>query len=66
MATLVLIRGLPGSGKTTLAAGLSRVDGLTRRCAADDWMLDDAGHYKFDPSKLRAAHEACQFSEDVA
>ena len=70
--TLVLVRGLPGSGKTTLAQAMGRLAGNDERpctpsedrraiaCAADDFMLGKDGNYQFDPRKLRAAHEACQ------
>lgn len=51
---LVLIRGLPGSGKSTLA---KRHKGYIH-CEADDFFLD-AGEYKFDRTKLSAAHAAC-------
>jgi len=57
MRLLYLIRGLPGSGKTTLAHRLS----LDRHhCfAADDWFSRN-GNYKFDPSQIGQAHESCR------
>jgi predicted kinase len=50
---LILVRGLPGSGKTTLAKlfGVSMV-------AADDFFMEDK-EYVFDPSKLSSAHQWC-------
>ena len=54
MIKLTLIRGLPGAGKSSvdLPSGVIYV-------AADDYFLDDAGEYRFDPSKLAAAHTWC-------
>lgn len=54
-AELVLIRGLPGSGKTTMAKAMSGYLHLE----ADQWMTDAAGVYRFDPARLAAAHDAC-------
>ena len=54
MAHLTLVRGLPGSGKSTFAARLG--------CAhyeADMWMTDDTGVYRFDPDKLAHCHASC-------
>ena len=38
MATIILLCGLPGSGKTTLAARLAR-ERPALRLAEDDWMV---------------------------
>lgn len=51
---LVLLRGLPGSGKSTLGAVIAGKEPLS----ADDYFMVN-GEYKFDPSKLRQAHEQC-------
>tara|TARA_Y100000310_G_scaffold93161_1_gene90722 strand:+ start:172 stop:936 length:765 start_codon:yes stop_codon:yes gene_type:complete len=51
--TLVLLRGLPGSGKNTLGDNLSNVV-----ISADDYFMVD-GKYQFDGSKLGAAHADC-------
>tara|TARA_B100000809_G_scaffold265263_1_gene323543 strand:+ start:1174 stop:1683 length:510 start_codon:yes stop_codon:yes gene_type:complete len=68
---ILLIRGLPGSGKTSLSdmIGLSTPSGIMARpvpCAADDYFLDEAGHYVFDPKLLGEAHKACQTRAAVA
>ena len=61
--TLFLIRGLAGSGKTTLANALSTMaparHGKVWTVSTDDYFYQD-GKYKFDQSKLKEAHQACQ------
>ena len=57
MKELFLLRGVPGSGKSSLANSLS--DALTGHAEADMFFKKD-GEYKFDPSKLKDAHEWCQ------
>ncbi len=54
MATLTIIRGLPGSGKSTMARamGISHFE-------ADMWMTDADGSYRFDPRNLKRAHAEC-------
>src|SRR6056300_676325 len=54
MKTLFILRGLPGSGKSTLADSLG-IDYVE----ADMFFMQD-GEYKFDGTKLKAAHEWCQ------
>jgi len=51
---LFLLRGLPGSGKSTLAKSLGGF-----HIEADQFFIVD-GEYKFDPSKLKWAHELCR------
>lgn len=68
---ILLIRGLPGSGKTSLSSmiGLPTPSGIMARpvpCAADDYFLDEAGHYVFNPELLGEAHKACQAKAAVA
>jgi predicted kinase len=68
---IMLVRGLPGSGKTALTdmIGLSTPSGIMARpvaCSADDYFMDEAGHYVFDPKLLGEAHKACQAKAAVA
>lgn len=54
MKELILLRGLPGSGKTTFA---ELIGGF--RCEADMYFEQD-GVYKFDVTKLKEAHRWCR------
>lgn len=51
---LILIRGLPGSGKSTVAR---QFDGV--HIEADEYFMIN-GEYRFDHTKLKQAHEWCQ------
>ena len=59
-ATLYLIRGVPGCGKTTLADQLKRNNLVTQVLEADKYFIDCEGKYLFNPRKLSEAHEWCQ------
>lgn len=54
--TLVIVRGGPGSAKTTLARTLAPMANF----AADDFFEDAEGNYSFDASKIGEAHRQCQ------
>ena len=54
MGTVYVLRGLPGSGKSTY----TKVLGATRKFSADDFFLKD-GVYQFDPNYLPQAHAYC-------
>jgi len=57
---LIIIRGLPGSGKSTFGQSIT-LSGEVPPChSADFFMTDPNGVYHFDPSKLKMAHEFCQ------
>lgn len=53
-----LMRGVPGSGKSTWAEALQRHDRQVLILSADSYHLKD-GLYQFDPLKVRQAHDAC-------
>jgi len=54
---LTLVRGLPGSGKSTFANLITNKFSI---CEADLFFYDKEGNYNFDGSKLRQAHEWCR------
>lgn len=56
---LYIVRGLPGSGKSTFAKKLVGSDFLI--CEADKYFINkDTGEYVFDFSKIKLAHLYCQ------
>ena len=70
MKTLVILRGLPSSGKTSFAQMLvdfafCNTEADTPACmfAADDY-FEDLGH--FDPKQLGKAHEQCRMNVSYA
>lgn len=69
MHVMVIMRGLPGSGKSTIVKLIQATYHHTVVCSADDHFLVRTGtgtHYNFDPSKLSAAHQACQRKAEEA
>jgi predicted kinase len=54
--TLVLLRGLPGAGKSTFASEVIGIDSVE----ADDFFLDENSIYKFEHSKIGEAHANCK------
>lgn len=62
---LILIRGLPGSGKSTLAKLIqnSSINGykvFIDHYEADQYFIGNNGQYRFEPSKIKEAHQSCQ------
>ena len=53
--TLTIIRGLPGSGKSSLGASLAP----GHSWSADDFFMNE-GAYEFNASKLKEAHDWCE------
>ena len=60
MATLYLIRGVPGSGKSSFAKDLIACGMASLHFEADMYFYDEYGNYNFDPTKLGMAHQGCQ------
>lgn len=52
---LVLIRGLPGSGKSTMARAMT-----DHQHFEADMFFEQDGEYRYDASKIKDAHEWCQ------
>ena len=62
MKLLLLLRGAPGVGKTTIAKALQSRFSTAQRVvcfAADDYFYNKSGDYLFIPEKLPLAHEYC-------
>jgi hypothetical protein len=57
MSKLVLVRGLPGSGKSTFARELSAAGYV--HLETDMYFIEN-GHYRFNPAFLSMAHKWCQ------
>ena len=65
MAKLTLIRGIPGSGKSTIAKDLQTLT----ECAwfeADHYFYNESGDYNFNINNLHDAHEWCRSSTKKA
>lgn len=56
MSELVIIRGLPGSGKSTYAKNQYPNH---KHYEADQWFVDGNGNYNFNANELGQAHKAC-------
>ena len=63
MRQLILLRGLPGAGKTTVANFIWNEYAI---CEADKYFIDkETGEYRFDATKLKAAHEWCRNEVEI-
>jgi predicted kinase len=58
VSKLVLVRGIPGSGKSTVASAIGYSSDWMHLETDMFWM--ENGEYKFDVNRLREAHEWCQ------
>ena len=59
---IFIMRGLPGSGKSTLVKILSKVYKRQnpKVCSADHYFINESGDYVFNPAFLKDAHESSQ------
>ena len=70
--TAVIMRGLPGSGKSTCALAIAEIMkvslGKTVICSADDFFRhpEDGGRFHFEARLLGAAHAQCKEKFDSA
>ncbi|KAG0724170.1 2',3'-cyclic-nucleotide 3'-phosphodiesterase [Chionoecetes opilio] len=62
---MVIMKGLPGAGKSHLSSLLNQMYQGATVCSADLYFMKD-GEYKFDVEKLKFAHEFCQQSAKKA
>lgn len=54
MKIAYIMRGIPGSGKSTVASELAGESGVIH--STDDFFYDDGGVYRFDPNLLGRNH----------
>ena len=58
--SLILIRGIPGSGKSTFAKSImKKADGVKREIFDADQFFMKSGKYDWNPSKIADAHKDC-------
>lgn len=55
---MIILRGVPGCGKSTLASLLNNIYQDSTICSNDAYMYED-GVYKWSPDKIKTAVELC-------
>lgn len=67
MKTVIILRGVPGNGKSTVAEYIKGLtDDFAVICCADDYFTGENGEYNFDFNQLHRAHKHCQDKFDNA
>lgn len=58
---VMIMRGIPGSGKSTEAQRIAETTGAPNSCviSADAFFIGDDGVYRFEPSRIGEAHAQC-------
>ena len=57
----IILRGLPGAGKTTKAKEMIQNDEADIFIEADQFFEDKEGNYNYDGEKIMEAHLDCRF-----
>lgn len=65
MKDLILLRGLPGSGKSTFADLIGAKGAGYAHFEADMYLMKD-GEYKFNPADIQMAHNWCMIQTEKA
>ncbi|KAG7155073.1 2',3'-cyclic-nucleotide 3'-phosphodiesterase-like isoform X2 [Homarus americanus] len=62
---MLILKGIPGSGKSFIAQKIKEVYEDAVVCSADSYFMRD-GEYQFDRDQLKEAHEFCQHTASEA
>lgn len=65
MPVLTIIRGVSGSGKSTVAKAIA-VATRADHVEADMYLIDEDGQYRFDGTKIKQAHQHCKETTEYA
>jgi len=65
MRKVIIMRGVSGSGKSTMARSLASNVESSLIVSADDYFMRQ-GSYQFNPKQLREAHDSCRVKFEAA
>ena len=63
MRRVIIMRGLPGSGKSSYISQYHRDSHV---CSADNYFTDSSGRYNYNQELIGEAHRHCQMDFEVA